>query len=143
MIRKGISLLILLFLLALAFGWIVTTFFPERLVPMMIDRQLKVQQELIDKNKAILADKDKIYVYTVGTTSPFPGERAQTGTAVIVNGHFFMFDVGDGVVMKAEQMGLPLTNLDGIFITHWHSDHTGYWAEKMICTSMAPMVRIL
>ena len=41
----------------------------------------------------------------------------------MVNGHFFMFDVGDGVVMKAENMGLPLNRLDGIFITHWHSDH--------------------
>lgn len=30
-----------------------------------------------------------------------PGERVQTGTGVIVNGHFFMFDVGDGVVRSA------------------------------------------
>ncbi len=62
-------------------------------------------------------------VYTIGTASPMPGDRVQTGTAVIVNGHFFMFDVGDGVVRRAENMGLPLNKLDGVFITHWHSDH--------------------
>ena len=76
-----------------------------------------------EKNEAILQDKESIRVYTVGTASPFPGERMQTGTAVIVNGHFFMFDVGDGIVQKAESIGLPLDRLDGIFITHWHSDH--------------------
>ena len=31
--------------------------------------------------------------------------------------------VGDGVVTKAEQMNLPLNELDAIFITHFHSDH--------------------
>ncbi|MFT4565408.1 MAG: ribonuclease BN (tRNA processing enzyme), partial [Saprospiraceae bacterium] len=52
-----------------------------------------------------------------------PGERVQTGTVIIVNGDLFMFDVGDGIVQKAENMGLPLNKFDGIFITHWHSDH--------------------
>jgi ribonuclease Z len=59
----------------------------------------------------------------VGTSTPLPGERAQTGTAVFVNGYFFMFDVGAGVVQKSENIGLPMTELDGIFLTHYHSDH--------------------
>ena len=41
----------------------------------------------------------------------------------MANGHFFMFDVGAGVVRNAENMQLPLTELEAIFITHWHSDH--------------------
>lgn len=68
-------------------------------------------------------NKDNIAVVTVGTASPIPGERAQTGTAVFVNGHFFLFDVGAGVVQKAENMRLPLDELDAIFLTHYHSDH--------------------
>ncbi len=104
-------------------GWIVTTFFPEQLVPMLLQQQLKRQVAQIEKNNQLLQDNESIYVYTVGTSAPLPGERVQTGTAIIVNGHFFMFDVGDGVVQKAENMGLPLNRLDGIFITHWHSDH--------------------
>jgi len=68
-------------------------------------------------------DKENIVVVTVGTASPIPGERAQTGTAIFVNGYFFLFDVGAGVVQKSENMGLPLDELDGIFLTHYHSDH--------------------
>ena len=113
----------LLFALLLAIGWIVTTFFPEKLVPMMVNQQLKRQQAVREKNDKILADTESIYVYTVGTSSPMPSERVQTGTAVIVNGHFFMFDVGGGVVKQAGNMGLPIDRLDGIFITHYHSDH--------------------
>lgn len=104
-------------------GFIATTFFPEKLVPFMLKQQLKNQQAQIKKNQALLSDKENITVFTVGTASPMPGKRVQTGIAVIVNSHFFMFDVGDGVVRKAENMGLPLAQLDGIFITHWHSDH--------------------
>ncbi|MCR9288569.1 MAG: MBL fold metallo-hydrolase [Bacteroidetes bacterium] len=107
----------------LVIGFVVTTFFPEKLVPFMLNQQLQRQMALVEKNNEILEDQESIRVYTVGTASPMPGERVQTGTGVIVNGHFFMFDVGDGVVQKAENMGLPLNRLDGIFITHWHSDH--------------------
>jgi len=109
--------------LLFAIGWIVMAFFPDKLVPFMLDQQFKQQLALVEKNNDILKDKKSIRIYTVGTASPMPGERVQTGTAVIVNGHFFMFDVGDGVVQKTENMGLPLNRLDGIFITHWHSDH--------------------
>jgi len=114
---------LLLIALLILTGWIVTTFFPEKLVPMMLNQQLKAQLAQAEKNNQLLEDTENIYVYTVGTSAPLPGERVQTGTAIIVNGHFFLFDVGDGVVRRAENMGLPLNRLDGIFITHWHSDH--------------------
>lgn len=112
-----------LILLIVAIGWLIINFFPEKVTPFILNQQMKRQAGIAKQNDALLADKESIYVYTVGTGAPLPGVRAQTGTAVIVNGHFFMFDVGDGVVQKAENMGLPLTKLDGIFITHWHSDH--------------------
>ena len=121
--KKILRFLLLLIILALVIGWIVTTFFPEKLVPMMLQQQIKRQQAVVEKNNQILQDSESIYVYTVGTSAPLPGERVQKGTAVIVNGHFFMFDVGDGIVRRAENMGLPLNKIDGIFITHWHSDH--------------------
>lgn len=121
--KKILRIALVFIALLLVIAWIVTTFFPEKLVPMMLNQQLKAQQAQVAKNNEILADTESIYVYTVGTASPMPGERVQTGTAVIVNGHFFMFDVGDGIVRSAENMGLPLDKLDGIFITHWHSDH--------------------
>lgn len=121
--KKLFRIFLIFAFLLFAIGWIVMTFFPDKLVPFVLNQQLKRQLALVEKNNSILKDKESIRIYTVGTSSPMPGERVQTGTAVIVNGHFFMFDVGDGVVQKSENMGLPLNRLDGIFITHWHSDH--------------------
>ncbi len=118
-------LLISLFIvLVFAFlGWLLINVFPEKAIPFMLDQQLKSRAEQVEYGLDLIRDTEHITVFTVGTSSPIPGTRAQTGTAVFANGHFFMFDVGDGVVQKAENIGLPLTHLDGIFITHWHSDH--------------------
>jgi len=121
--KKLLRIFLVFAVLLLAIGWVVMTFFPDKLVPIILNQQLKQRIAQVEKNNQILKDKESIRIYTVGTASPMPGERVQTGTAVIVNGHFFMFDVGDGIVQKAENMGLPLNRLDGIFITHWHSDH--------------------
>ncbi len=121
--KKIVYAILSLAAILLLVGFIVTTFFPEKLVPFMLNQQISRQQAQVQKTNALLEDKESIIIFTVGTASPMPGERVQTGTAIIVNGHFFMFDVGDGIVMKAENMGLPLHRLDGIFITHWHSDH--------------------
>lgn len=123
MIKRIIFILIAIIGILGASVWITITFFPEILVPFLAGQQVNRLKAANEKNETLLKDKESIRVITVGTASPFPGERMQTGTAVIVNGHFFMFDVGDGVVQKAEILGLPLNRLDGIFITHWHSDH--------------------
>ena len=94
-------------------------YFPDKLVPFFIDQQL----EALANNAEAFYEEDGMVVVTVGTATPLPGERAQTGTAVFINGHFFLFDVGAGVVQKTENLGLPLTRLNGIFLTHYHSDH--------------------
>lgn len=121
--KKVIGCIGLLLLILIIAGWGIMKFFPERAVPFVLDQQLKSQAQIIAEGEALMNDTEAITVVTVGTASPMPGERVQTGTAVFVNGHFFMFDVGDGVVQKAENLGLPLNRIDGIFITHWHSDH--------------------
>jgi ribonuclease Z len=89
----------------------------------LIYSAIKKQVDDLTKTDQYTKNDEAITVVTVGTASPLPGERAQTGTAVIVNGHFFLFDVGAGVVQKIENFNLPWQKLDGIFITHYHSDH--------------------
>lgn len=112
----------MLALLGLFAYWLAITH-PEQFSSFLIQQQISQQAQ---QNKQILQslnDTESISLFTIGTASPLPGNRAQTGTAVFVNGYFFMFDVGDGVVQKAENIGLPLDQLNGIFITHWHADH--------------------
>jgi ribonuclease Z len=99
--------------------WIILFYFPHILVPLGINQQINKAIGGVD----LLSDTATIRVYTIGTSTPLPGIRAQTGTGIIVNGHFFLFDVGAGVVQKAENMQLPLNKLNAVFITHYHSDH--------------------
>ena len=94
--KKNPRYILALVLIDLAISWIAITFFPEKLVPFLLDQQVK----RLTQSNDLLVDKNSITLFTVGTSSPLPGERAQTGTAVFVNGHFFMFDVGAGVVQK-------------------------------------------
>ncbi len=55
----------------------------EKIVSKAIDRQVS---RLASKD--YLSDPGKIVLVTVGTGTPIPGERAQSGTAVFVNGAF-------------------------------------------------------
>lgn len=89
----------------------------------ILDRALKLQVANSSPQVELLEDKLGITVFTVGTSTPLPSERAQTCTAVFVNGHFFVFDLGYGSLGQMERMQLPLADLDGIFLTHWHTDH--------------------
>ena len=117
--KKIIISILSVITILIAIAWGAIKFYPEKLVPIFIRQQLESNRN----NSNSFHEKDGIVVVTVGTATPLPGERVQTGTAVFVNGHFFMFDVGAGIVQKSENLGLPLTQLDGIFFTHYHSDH--------------------
>lgn len=118
--KKAIKTFLLLATLLLACALLLATLFPERVIPIFIGRQVASQAIM---NTGYLNDVESITVVTVGTGSPLPGKRAETGTAVFVNGRFFMFDVGSGVVRQAERSRLPLDQLDAVFLTHYHSDH--------------------
>lgn len=67
-----------------------------------------------------------------GTPNADP-ERSGPAVAIIVNGHAYLVDCGAGVVRRAAAAtragvpGLAMRDLNTVFITHLHSDHTlGY-----------------
>jgi len=71
------------------------------------------------------------YVVMLGTGTPNADpERSGPGVAVVVNGASYLVDAGPGIVRRAaaaSQMGvdaLAPSNLERLFITHLHSDHT-------------------
>ena len=43
--------------------------------------------------------------------------------AVVTAEHFFLFDVGARSPLRIAQAGLPMDRIDGVFLTHFHSDH--------------------
>lgn len=64
-----------------------------------------------------------ITIVTCGTGTPIPSDRAQSCTAILVNGLFLLFDAGDGAQRSLERLQLPVAELDALFLTHFHSDH--------------------
>lgn len=67
---------------------------------------------------------DQLHVGFCGTGSPLPNrDRAAACTVVIANGKLFVFDMGEGSGKTLSLMGMPLDKIQGVWLTHLHSDH--------------------
>ena len=67
---------------------------------------------------------DGLRVFMCGTSSPLPAPgRAQACVAVTAGEHLYVVDAGARSPQTFNLAGMPLTNLRGIFLTHFHSDH--------------------
>src|SRR5215470_17122796 len=75
----------------------------------------------------VAVSKKGTRLITLGTRSgPFPTVgRAQSSNLLIVNGTLYLVDAGEGVTRRLTRAGIKIVDLDTIFITHPHSDHTG------------------
>ncbi len=64
-------------------------------------------------------------VVICGSASPLGNDpsRAQACIAVVTPDHFFLFDVGSRSPQRMAQAQLPMRRLNGVFLTHFHSDH--------------------
>lgn len=64
---------------------------------------------------------------TLGTMGgPIPNAtHSQPSNALLVNGKTYLVDVGDGTAGQLAKAGLNIKQVDGVFISHLHFDHTG------------------
>ena len=69
-------------------------------------------------------DPMALHVGFCGTSSPLPSrDRAAACTLVIADGKLFVFDMGEGSGEILSLMGMPLDKIQGVWLTHLHSDH--------------------
>ena len=75
----------------------------------------------------VASPKKGTRVITLGTKNgPFPTVgRAQSSNLLVVNGAQYVIDAGEGVTRRLARLSTNFRNIDNIFITHPHSDHTG------------------
>ena len=67
---------------------------------------------------------DGLHLGLCGTGSPFPDPtRAGPCSAVIAGDRLFIVDTGEGSARNLGYMGIPASKIEGIFLTHFHSDH--------------------
>lgn len=85
-------------------------------------------------NTAPLAD-DAMRVAICGSSAPLPSaRRAKACVAVFAGGKFYVVDAGPESVENLVTWGIPLSQIGGAFLTHFHSDHIGDLGELNLQT---------
>lgn len=74
----------------------------------------------------LAAQDTRVILLGTGNPNPQP-DRMGPATAIVSGDRVYMVDAGAGVVRRAVQAGLKAKDLNRLFLTHLHSDHTlGY-----------------
>jgi len=73
---------------------------------------------------AVAASAQTLKVTLLGTGSPQP-RMDRFGPSILVEAgdKKLLFDCGRGVAQRIEQIKIPFTQIDALFLTHLHSDH--------------------
>lgn len=88
---------------------------------------------------------DGLHVALCGTGSPLPNpSRAGPCNVVIAGKHIFVVDIGEGGGRNINMMGIPAGKIEGVFLTHFHSDHIDGMGPLMLArwtggTNIAPL----
>jgi len=72
----------------------------------------------------------EVWLLGSGTGIPHP-RRRPPALAVRTGKHLFLFDCGAGTLWSLAQVGLEFRDLDWLFLTHFHPDHTGDLASLL------------
>jgi ribonuclease Z len=81
---------------------------------------------------------DGLHIYICGSGSPMPdASRAGPCLGVLAGDRAYVFDAGSGGVRNLGSMGFPIGRLDGVFLTHLHSDHIDGLGELLLLSWIA------
>ena len=107
----------------------------------LVDRE--IERNLTRVDASVLTSPD-LQVVLCGTGSPLAdAARAGACTAVIAGGTFLLVDVGPGSWEQVDLANLPIGDLDGVLLTHFHSDHIGDLGEAITQSWIAGRTRPL
>ncbi|MGE5627666.1 MAG: MBL fold metallo-hydrolase [Solirubrobacterales bacterium] len=77
-----------------------------------------------EMKKGITVSKDEMKVVLLGTGSPIVNpSRSKPAQAVIAGDKIFLVDCGAGTVSRLIELGIEPRKVNGVFFTHFHSDH--------------------
>lgn len=91
-----------------------------------------VQDMALSRGASVLAERagkplpasESLRVFVCGSASPLgTTDQAQACIAVMTPEHFYLIDSGAGSTANINRLGLPMADLDGLLLTHFHSDH--------------------
>ena len=121
--KKRYILLLIIFAVLIG-GYSQRDMLVTRLLQAGIDRQFSTD--------GIAALGDGLHVGLCGAGSPLPAPKASGPcVAVVANGALYVVDVGTDSPRNLTRMGWATSALEGVFITHFHSDHIDGLGELM------------
>jgi ribonuclease Z len=92
----------------------------------------------VSGNDAKLADANELSVLLVGTGTPLPDvSRAGPSTMIAAGDRLYLVDAGGDSARNLQLWKVPLDRIDGVLITHLHSDHIGGLADIRLQTWVA------
>ena len=93
---------------------------------------------IVDRPVPQLAKADELSVLLCGTGSPLPDRDRAGPCAIVAAGkRLYVIDVGIGSVRNMLSWRLPLEDVAGVLLTHFHSDHIPELGEIRLQTWVA------
>jgi ribonuclease Z len=126
--RLGIAALCLVLLLAGAAALVVMN--SERAQDALLRRAAAAR---VAHPRNYLYSPDSLDLVFCGTGSPLADrDRGQACIGVFAGGRFYLIDAGTGGAERLNRYQVPLAGLDGVLLTHFHSDHIGGLGEIVL-----------
>lgn len=97
---------------------------------------LMLVRRLVDRgmaNQVVQSLPDGLHAGLCGSGSPMPDSTRSGPCVLVVAGQrAFVVDVGEGGPRTLALMGVQPARIDGVLLTHFHSDHIGGLGELML-----------
>ena len=77
-------------------------------------------------------------LYALGSGNAFTKKNWQSNFLIRQNGKYLLIDCGSYCSLALEEMGLTVTDLDAVYISHIHADHVGGLEETAFCNFFHP-----
>ena len=98
----------------------------------------RIATHIVSRPTPILAKPDELSVLLCGTGTPLPDrERAGPCAMVAAGNRIYVIDAGIDSVQNMLLWRIPLENVKGVLITHFHSDHIPELGELRLQTWVA------
>jgi len=95
----------------------------------------KMAAHMIDRPAPQLAQPGELSVLLCGTGSPLPDPNRASGCALVAAGdRLYVVDAGLNSVRNLLLWHIPLEKIDGVLLTHFHSDHIAELGELRLQT---------
>lgn len=87
-------------------------------------------QSALKRSEGVMPQNGHLKVLLCGTSAPPPSmERAKACTVVMAGPHVFVVDTGPGSANRLSKWRFPFERIEGVLLTHFHSDHIGDLGE--------------